>query len=395
MFTRSQLNLLLDRSSAKRKFIQIITGTRQIGKTTLVEQLLQKVKIPGHYASADMTASSPVWINQQWEIARIKQPHSGGGPFLLVFDEIQKIQDWSEAVKKEWDRDTREKRDIRLILLGSSTLLLEKGLRESLAGRFELIKLPHWSFAEMREAFGFSEEEYVWYGGYPGAAELISDEKRWKDYIRHSIIEATIFRDILQLTNVQKPAVLRQLFELGCSYSGQILSYTKMLGRIMDKGNTTTLAHYQNLLDQVWFLSGIQKYSRSEVTARGSIPKWNVYNTSFLSVSSEYSFSDAVKSPETWGRHVESAVGAYLLNEARIHNWKVFYWRDGNYEVDYIIKSGSKIIALEVKSGRIRFHAGMEEFNRRFRPYRSLLISSDSLSWKEFLELNLEELFRK
>ncbi len=393
MFARSQLTLLLDRTSAKRKFIQIITGTRQIGKTTLVEQLLQKIRIPGHYASADMSAYSPVWINQQWESARISQAHSGGGPFLLVFDEIQKIQNWSEGVKKEWDRDTREKRDIRLILLGSSTLLLEKGLGESLAGRFELIKLPHWSFSEMRKAFGFKAEEYVWYGGYPGAAELISDEKRWRDYIRHSIIEATIFRDILQLTNVQKPAVLRQLFELGSSYSGQILSYTKMLSRIMDKGNTTTLAHYQNLLDQVWFLSGIQKYSKSKVTAKGSIPKWNVYNTSFLSVGSEYGFSDAVKSPELWGRHVESAVGAYLLNEARVHNWNIFYWRDGNYEVDYIIKNKSRIIALEVKSGRIKFHAGMEEFSRRFKPYRSLLISSDSLSWKEFLELNPEELF--
>ena len=393
MFSRKQLKLLSDRISEKRRFIQIITGTRQIGKTTLVEQLLQKVKIPSHYASADLTTASSVWINQQWEIARINLKSSGGGSFLLVFDEIQKIDNWSDAVKKEWDKDTREKRDIKVILLGSSTLLLEKGLSESLAGRFELIKLPHWSFTEMKEAFGFNAEEYVWFGGYPGAASLINDEKRWKDYILHSIIEATISKDILQLTNVQKPAVLKNLFELGCLYSGQILSYTKILGQIMEKGNTTTLAHYQMLLDQVWFLSGIQKYSKSKVAVRSSIPKWNVYNTSFMSVKSDYSFENAVKSPDIWGRHVENAVGAYLLNEARIKNLNIFYWREGNYEVDFIIRKNKKIIALEVKSGNLKLHKGLEEFNRKFKPYKSLLISSDSLSWKKFLELDLEELF--
>ena len=395
MYSRKQLKILLERIKEKRKFIQIITGTRQIGKTTLIEQMLKQIKIPSHYVSSDFTTSSSVWINQQWEIARLELKESKAESFLLVFDEIQKINNWSEAVKKEWDRDTLDKLNIKVVLLGSSTLLLEKGMSESLAGRFEIIKLPHWSFNEMKEAFGFSEEQYAWFGGYPGAASLINDEKRWKDYILNSIIEATISKDILQLTNVQKPAVLKNLFELGCMYSGQILSYTKILGQIAESGNTTTLTHYQKLLDQVWFLSGIQKYSRSKVSVRSSIPKWNVYNTSFMSVKADYSFNDALRSPEIWGRHVENSIGAYLLNEVRIKNWELYYWREGNYEVDFVIKNNNKVIALEVKSGRYKIHKGMEEFNNKFKPYKTLHVSNDSLSWKKFLAIDLEILFEK
>ncbi len=318
---------------------------------------------------------------------------SGSISFLLIIDEIQKINNWRELVKKQWDKDRLNKINLRVILLGFSTLLIDKGLSESLTGRFEMIKIPHWSFSEMNEAFGFTPEQYVYFGGYPGAADLINDEKRWKDYIHNSIIETTISKDILQLTQIQKPALLKNLFELACIYSGQILSYTKILGQLSDAGNTTTLTHYQDLLNQVWFISGLQKFSGSKVSVRSSAPKWTAYNTLLLSVYSGEDFNTSSSNPEVWGRRVEQAAGAYLLNQSRLHNFNLFYWRDGNNEVDFVIQKNKKIITIEVKTGKVNFHTGLEEFRTKYKPLKSLLISDESLSWKEFLKLEIIDLF--
>ena len=274
MFIREYIQKIEERVNDRTNLIQIITGPRQVGKTTLVLQLLEKVKIPHHYVSADMVPSSNlIWIKQQWDIARLKFKEHNSEKFLLVIDEIQKINNWSEIIKKEWDNDRKNKLNIKVILLGSSTLLTQKGLSESLVGRFELIQLPHWTFKEMNEAFGISEDEYVFFGGYPGAAEFIQNETRWRDYIRNSIIEPSISKDIFQLTNIQKPALLKNLFDLACFYNGEIVSYTKMLGQLKDAGNSTTLAHYKNLLDQAWLLTGIEKFSGSKISSRSSIPK--------------------------------------------------------------------------------------------------------------------------
>lgn len=394
MYIREQLSVLEKRILENKNLIQVITGPRQVGKTTLALQLIEKTELEHNYVSADaVPSSSSGWIEQQWEATRIKLKSSNKNSILLIIDEIQKIDNWSEYVKKEWDIDRKNKLKLKVVLLGSSTLLIDKGLSESLAGRFELTKLPHWNLSEMKDAFNFTPEEYVYFGGYPGAAELINDEQRWRDYILNSIIETTISKDILQLTNIQKPALLKNLFELACTFNGEILSYTKILGQLTDAGNTTTLSHYQNLLDKVWFISGLQKFSGSKVIQKLSIPKWLAYNTAFVSVYADIDYKTTKKTSDIWGRRIEQAIGAHLLNQSRILGINVYYWREGNNEVDYIIRKGSKIISIEVKSGKFKTHKGLEEFKKKYKPYKSILISNDSLTWQEFLKLNLNELF--
>lgn len=394
MYQRKQLKTVEERLFEKKNLIQVITGPRQVGKTTLAIQLTKKIKIPFHFVSADAVPSSnSIWIQQQWEIARTKFRESAAQIFLFIIDEVQKINSWSEYVKKEWDKDRRQNLNIRLILLGSSTLLVNKGLSESLMGRFELIQLPHWSFPEMNEAFGFTPEQYVYFGGYPGAEHLIDDELRWKDYIRNSIIEPTISKDILQLTNIQKPALLKNLFELGCAFSGEILSYTKILGQLTDAGNTTTLAQYQKLLDEVWLLSGLQKFSGSKIKTKSSSPKWMVYNTSLSSVYDEVTFESVKKNPVLWGRKVEQAIGAFLINSGRVNNFQVFYWRDVNEEIDFVIQKNRTIIPIEVKLGKVKSHKGLISFSKKFNVKKSILISDDAFRWQEFLKSDVMDLF--
>ncbi|MCX7612193.1 MAG: ATP-binding protein [Ignavibacterium sp.] len=395
MYERKQINIIEKRLNERKNLIQVITGPRQVGKTTLAIQLTKKIKIPFHYVSADgIPSSNSFWIQQQWDFARVKFKESGSKAFLLVIDEIQKINNWSEFVKKEWDKDRIKNINIRVVLLGSSSLLINKGLSESLMGRFELIQLPHWTYTEMNEAFGFTPEEYVYFGGYPGAQHLIKDEQRWKDYIRNSIIEPTISKDIIQLTTIQKPALLKNLFEFGCLYSGEILSYTKILGQLTDAGNTTTLAHYEKLLDEVWLISGLQKFSGSKIMTRSSSPKWMVYNTSLSSVYEDSDFKMTKKNLVKWGQKVEQAIGAFLINSARINNFQVFYWRDVNDEVDFVIKRNNKIIPIEVKIGKIKSHKGLLNFSKKFKCKKSVLISDDAFRWQDFLMIDFEELFQ-
>lgn len=394
MFVRKQIIDLQKRIQENNTPIQVIAGARQVGKTTLASQLVESINIPYSFISADaVPSSSTSWIEQQWEAARIKLKNSESKSFLLIIDEVQKIRNWSEAVKKFWDKDRREKINLKIILLGSSTLMLSKGLTESLTGRFELIQLPHWSFYEMTEAFGVTPEQYVYFGSYPGAASFISDEKRWKDYILNSIIEPTISKDILQLTTVQKPALLKNLFELTCLYNGEILSYNKMLGQLLDAGNTTTLAHYQQLLDTAWMVTGLQKFSGSAVQSKSSTPKWLSYNTAYVSVYSGIDFSSTLLKPELWGRRVEQSIGAHLLNQARVNNFDLFYWREGNAEVDFVLRKNKKLVTVEVKAGKVKFHVGLELFKKKYKPAKSILISDDALSWQEFIKLDVNSLF--
>jgi uncharacterized protein len=265
MIEREHIQTVISRIKEERKFIQVIMGPRQVGKTTMINQLLAKIDIPYLSESADaVVASRSTWLSQIWESARIKMKMEGSREFLLVVDEIQKIENWSEVVKQNWDSDTAGKINIKVILLGSSRLLIQKGLTESLAGRFETIYLGHWTFTEMESAFGWPVEKYIWFGGYPGSALLVNDESRWKNYINDSLIETSISRDILMMTRVDKPALLKRLFELGCSYSGQILSLTKVVGQLQDAGNTTTLTHYLKLLNDSGLLGGIEKYANDD-----------------------------------------------------------------------------------------------------------------------------------
>src|SRR4051794_20148258 len=351
-FVRSHASALESRLGEPRRFLQVLAGPRQVGKTTLVEQVLERLDVPSVFASADdPSADDRAWIAAQWERGRAAVPAHRAGA-VLVIDEIQKIAGWSQTVKRLWDEDARANRPLKVVLLGSAPLLMQQGLTESLAGRFEILPLPHWSYPEMKAAFGFSLEDYLYFGGYPGAATLAGDPARWTRYLLDSLIETTVTRDVLMMTRVDKPALLRRLFDLGCRYSGQILSYTKMLGQLQDAGNTTTLAHYLELLAGAGMLTGLQKYAGKAHRQRGSSPKLQVLNTALMTSQSGLSPEEARADTDFRGRLVESAVGAHLANAAAIGDCELFYWRDGNHEVDFVIRAGRVTVALEVKSGR-------------------------------------------
>lgn len=381
------------RLGEKRRFIQALAGPRQVGKTTLIHQALEELKIPFHYASADEpTLQSQTWIAQQWEIGRTQAKSSGKA--ILVLDEIQKLNEWSSHVKQLWDEDTRQKTNLHVVLLGSSFLLLQLGLSESLAGRFELIHTPHWSFNEVKKAFGFNLEQAIYFGTYPGACELISEEKRWKRYILDSLIETTLSRDVLLMSNIQKPALLRRLFELGSTHSSQILSYQKMIGQLQDAGNTTTLAHYLELLSAAGLLTGIPKYAGQIFRQRGSSPKFQVLNNALFSAQNPLSFSEAIRDREHWGRLVESAVGTHLLNSIQGSDAKLFYWREGKFEVDFILETNGKLYAIEVKSGRSpQSLPGTEMFIKHFPTAKPFLVGGSGMNLESFLLADPLKLF--
>lgn len=394
MFERPYLKLVKARIEEPRKFIQVILGPRQVGKTAMINQLQSKLSISFQYESADaISATNSTWLMQVWESARLRMKVSGVSELLLVIDEIQKIDNWSEVVKQQWDKDTRENANIKLILLGSSRLLIQKGLTESLAGRFETLYLGHWSYTEMKDAFGWSIEQYVYFGGYPGSATLIYDEDRWKNYIKDSLIETSISKDILMLTRVDKPALLKRLFELGCIYSGQILSYTKILGQLQDAGNTTTLANYLKLLSDSGLLSGLDKFAGDIIRKRGSSPKFQVYNNALITSQGEDTYKKAIINPKLFGRLVESSVGTHLINHSVSERYNLNYWREGNSEVDFVLEKGDKVIGLEVKSGSKADNAGMGVFNEKFHPEKVLLVGTGGIPYEEFLKINPKELF--
>lgn len=387
IFRRAQASELARRLTEPRGFLQVVTGPRQVGKTTLVQQVAETLKPPVRYASADEpTLRGSDWIAQQWEAARIEATDGGKRGAVLVLDEIQKIRGWSETVKRHWDEDTRARRPLRVVLLGSAPLLVAQGLSESLAGRFELLPLPHWTFTEMRAAFGWSVEDYLFHGGYPGSAPLVGKGERWARYVADSLIETSISRDVLLLTRVDKPALLRRLFELACRYSGQVLSYTKMLGQLQDAGNTTTLAHYLELLAGAGMVCGLPKYAGDAARSRGSSPKLQVLNTALMGALCGMTLEEARADREFWGRLTESAVGAHLANAAAAGTCALHYWRERNHEVDFVVKSGRKLTAIEVKSGRAPLaHAGTAAFAEAFKPQRTLLVGGDGIAVEEFL----------
>lgn len=393
MYERLHLQQVVKRIQEPRKFIQVILGPRQVGKTTLVNQLVQKYASESLVVSADaVDASNSFWLEQQWETSRIKLKQSGAKEFLLVVDEIQKINNWSETVKLLWDNDTKNNVSLKVVVLGSSRLLIQQGLTESLAGRFETTFMSHWSYSEMHEAFDWNENQFVWFGGYPGAATLISDEQRWKNYVKDSLIETSISKDILMLTRVDKPALMKRLFELSCHYSGQILSFNKMLGQLKDAGNTTTLSHYLSLLSTAGLVAGIEKFSNNVIRKKSSSPKFQVYNTALISAQSNYSFTEAMGNPAIWGRLVESAVGAHLLNHAVSGDFALSYWREGDEEVDFVMEQ-QQLIGIEVKSASVQKTSGMASFKKKFNPDKVLLVGNSALSWQDFLKMNPSVLF--
>jgi uncharacterized protein len=247
----------------------------------------------------------------------------------------------------------------------------------------------------MHAAFGWNVDQYVFYGGYPGAAPLIRDHARWSRYILDALVETTISRDVLLLSRVDKPALLRRTFELACRYSGQVLSYTKMLGQLQDAGNATTLAHYLDLLAGAEMVRGLQKYAGSALRQRGSSPKLQVMNTALQTAPLGMTMRQARDDPALWGRLVESAVGAHLANAAAAGDCELFYWREGNHEVDFVLRRGRTVTAIDVKSGRTRHSLpGISAFVAAFKPKRQLLVGGDGIAIEEFLRAPLARWLR-
>lgn len=394
MYKRSEYKTIKSRLEEPRRFIQVIVGPRQIGKSTVVKQVLKDIEAPYLFYSADdVPASNRAWIADCWEAARSIKDIKKYSEFILVIDEIQKIANWSEIVKKEWDSDTFNDCDIKVLLLGSSRVLLEKGLSESLAGRFEEIRMSHWSYKEMRDAFNLSLSEYMYYGAYPGAVSLIGDYERFQQYIQSAVIDSTINKDILMDTPVGKPALLRQTFELGAAYSGELLSLNKMLGTLQDAGNTSTLVSYLNLLNDSGLLCGLQKFSIDMARRKASIPKLQVYNNALKLAYLNTSFENALTDRHLWGRIFESGIGSYLLNQAFKHRFDVFYWRNRNMEVDYILKRGNSVVAIEVKSNSEQRTEGLEVFRHSFSPKAAFIVGDGGIPPEEFMTMDINSLF--
>ncbi len=365
--------------------IQALVGARQVGKTTAAEQAAGRLGFPQVFAAADTPLPpGPEWVESQWARARSLAAKEGR-PALLVLDEIQKVRGWSEQVKRLWDEDRRGKRAIHVMLLGSSSLLLQRGLSESLAGRFFLHRCPHWSWTECRIAFGWDLDRWMFFGGYPGAAALADRPDEWRRYIVDSLVETVVSRDVLQLQTVAKPALLRHLFALSACFPAQVLSYNKMLGQLQDAGNATTLSHYLKLLETAFLVSGLELYSRGQRRKRGSSPKLVLWNQALVNALSGRSFEEARADGTWWGRLVENAVGAHLLNHLAPPEWEIAYWRSGGEEVDYVVERGRTAWALEVKSGRGGRLSGLQAFRSRYPSARALAIGPTGIPLEEFL----------
>lgn len=394
MYKKAEYQIITKRLKEERRFIQVVMGPRQVGKSTVTKQVLQDIDIPYQFFSADnVPASDSVWVSGCWTAVRSLMQMRGFSEITLVIDEIQKIKNWSEIVKKEWDDDTFHDRNIKVLLLGSSRVLLEKGLSESLAGRFEEIRMTHWSYQEMKDCFGFTLDQYLFYGSYPGAAPLISDEDRFQQYIQSAIVDATINKDILMDTPIGKPALLKQTFELGSSYSGKLLSLNKMLGSLQDAGNTATLSGYLNLLGESGLLCGLQKYSIDNARSKASIPKLQVFNNALKTIYNPHSFEQAILDRKAWGHIFESGIGAYLVSQSFEHRFEVFYWRERNDEVDFILRKKGVVVAIEVKSNVEKSTAGLMKFRNMFNPKIAFIVGDGGIPVDEFLTMDLRRLF--
>lgn len=389
-YKRALSSTIGERIREPRQLIQVVVGPRQVGKTFALRQALADYSDSVKYLLADGAGFNPLqWLEMAWNEARLTAKAKGG--HLLVLDEIQKVDGWSDLIKRLWDEDTFNGVPLKIMLLGSSRLLLQKGLNESLMGRFEILAAGHWSFLEMRQAFGFSVEDYVLYGSYPGAAALRRNERRWRAYIRDAIVDPSISNDILQLEHISKPALLRQVFMLSCVYSAQILSYQKMLGQLQDAGNATTVAHYLRLLGEAGLVRGLEKYFVEPVREKASSPKLAVCNNALLTAMSSHSIKELKRRGELWGRLVESAAGAHLMATAQADDVDVCYWNAGSREVDYVLRKGGRLAAIEVKSAAVKDVSGMREFKRKYPEAKTYLVGEGGIGLEEFLQTSASD----
>lgn len=398
MYKRTQLSILTERMAEPRRTIQVVMGPRQVGKSTMIGQFVEQTSIPYGLFSADgVNKTNSEWISEKWHEERIKMMLHGESEHILIIDEIQKIAGWSEIVKKEWDQDTRDKRNLKVILLGSSRLLIQKGLEESLEGRYETLKISYWEWNEMRDAFGFSMEQFIYFGGFPGLASYIHDEDRWRKMMEESIISPILNHDILDIEEIRNPSLLRQVFEIGSIYSAQEISLTKMQG-VINSGTVPTISSYLRILDETMLIKPLQKYNSSTVKTRNSIPKLQVYNNAFRNSYCQHTFEEALLNKTEWGRQVESAVGAYLAGRSVIDGFQLLFWRDENKnECDYILKKGERLIAVEVKSGHTDNISGYLAFKNKFSKYivNSFIVGPEGLPLEDFFNMDIPSLFKR
>ena len=361
-FERAFVAKMEGRLNGDMPLIQVLVGPRQVVKTTGVRQLLDRVKGRFFFANADgVLVSDQNWLIEQWQRALAL-----GDGALLVVDEIQKVSNWAESVKALWDAQPGR---LKVLLLGSSSLQLQSGLKESLAGRFELTRVYHWTFAEMHRAFGYGLERYLSFGGYPGAVRFEEDLERWYTYMKESIVEAVIGKDILQNRRVANPALFRQAFEILCHYPAQEISFTKLLGQLQDRGNTDLVKYYIELYGGAFLIYALQKYSAKEWLARSSSPKILPACPALYTMASG-KWDDA----ERRGRVFELAVGAELVQ----FPGEIYYWREKQAEVDFVYKSHGQLYAIEVKSGRKKSTKGLDAFVAKFPQAGRVLITPEN-----------------
>ena len=392
-YERSLVHELADALEKTPQLLHVIVGPRQVGKTTAIRQLCAKIGIPSRYASADAPLPPGAeWIETHWRIA-LADVAKTRAPVLLVLDEIQKVRGWSETVKRLWDETRAQNIPLRVVLLGSSALLVQSGLTESLAGRFFLHRAMHWSFSECHAAFGWDFDQWLYFGGYPGAAIFADDESRWRQYVADAMIETVLARDVLLLAPVAKPVLMRHLFGLAATHPAQIFSYNKMLGQLQDAGNTTTLAHYARLLSAAFLLTGLEQYSAGQLRKRGSSPKLILWNNALANATSGLSRAETEADGAWRGRLVENAVGAHLLNHLHGPEWTISYWRNGDAEVDFVVRRGARVWALEVKSGRPGKTPGLDAFRFRHSEARALVAGSGGMPLEEFFATAPGEIF--
>jgi predicted AAA+ superfamily ATPase len=374
--TRNFVELLKKRFSEKLPLIQIVMGPRQVGKTTGVMQFQEQTNINCHYISADsMPLSNANWILEQWQTALTK----GDNP-LLIIDEIQKADNWSEVIKNLWDKQLKTGKRVNVLLLGSSSLSLKKGVSESLAGRYELIPVVHWDFIESKKLREMELETYLNFGGYPKSYDYLDDYDRWFSYVKSSIIDNVIDKDILNFALIKNPSLFKQAFEVLSCYPAQEISYRKLLGQLQDRGNTELIKYYIKLFEGAYLIKAIQKYGTQDFKIKSSSPKIIPLAPCF------YTLYAATKGKE--GFVFEATVGAKLLEVSH----DLYYWRQGNSEVDYILSWKKKLFAIEVKSGRKRSRNGLNIFLKLYPNALPIIISKDNYENfisdpKSFLEL--------
>lgn len=410
-FQRRHVQTVLRILHLEQPPIVAVIGPRQTGKTTIVRQVLQQDWGLGWYVAADEPSTPPKAAESQWsgtggaparpefalsdtsrlvdlwEAAR-REARAREHGLVLALDEIQRVPNWSSFVKGLWDRDRAEGLPLRVIVSGSAPWSLLTGIHESLAGRFMPVQVRQWSLDEMATAFGYTLNDYLFFGGYPGAAQWKNDRATWHEYIAETIVRSAISQDIVALTRVAKPALMRRLIALASSYSGQILSYNKMLGQLQERGNTTTLARYLDLLSDAGLVAGLQNYTDKPHSGKASSPKLNVLDTALMTAPSGYSLDNATADRTMWGRITESAVGAHLWNTLPPAA-ALGYWRDrAGLEVDFVLSQGPHVVGIEVKSStrrQPRSTPGLDSFRQRFPTARTLLVGRGDVPLNEFL----------